>query len=333
MTEAMKQSAAERPDPSLLRKAAIATGKAADQAGRVLVKPIPGFSLKGTIFDNLEGKAARFVMKTRIGKEPHWKATEASRVEDSYRRAREGNPLPEVDPKLIAFLIEECDFDVEHAEGSFLDHLYFCFEYSVHHYPDHSPLVSLLHSILGTGTNTFAMEAKKIPALREHLTDFEWRHVEAFPSVLRLLYDLPLRRELRDNAHRLDRLERVGFHRVIDNEPISMSGEDFFIQLNYQLIHLIDFLPVANWATHANDTAFILFRDLYDFMESTGTLQAQVGYVPPGRLRTLKGEKPSLPALLTTLIPVPVSERMASRSVRTFSERIGHSMDYTLTWR
>jgi len=329
----MKQSAAERPDPSLLRKAAIATGRAMDHAGRVLVKPIPGFTLKGTIFDTLEGAAARFVMKTRIGKEPHWHATEADAVERSYAKAREDHPLPEVDPALIRFLIDECDFDVEHAEGSFLDHLYFCFEYSVHHYPQHSPVVSLLHSILGTGTNTFAMEAKKIPALKEHLTDFEWRHIEAFPSVLRLLYDLPLRRELRENAHRIDRLERVDFRRVIDNEPISMSGEDFVIQLNYQLIHLIDFLPAANWATHANDTAFILFRDLYDLMKSTGMLQADVGYVPPGRLRTLKGEKPSLRALLPTLIPVPLSERMASKSVRTFSERIGHDMSYRLTWR
>jgi hypothetical protein len=25
------------------------------------------------------------------------------------------------------------------------------------------------------------------------MNDFDWKHVEAFPSVLRLLYDLPLR--------------------------------------------------------------------------------------------------------------------------------------------
>ena len=328
----VKQSASVRPDPSILRKAAIATGCARDHAGEVVVKPIPDFDLNRTIFQTLEGKAARFVMKTRVGKEPHWNADAAQRVESSYERSRRSHPLPEVDPKLLQFLVEECDFDVEHADGSFLDHLYFCFEYNVHHYPQHSPLVSLLHSILGTGTNTFAMKAAKIPALKEHLTDFEWAHIAAFPSILRLLYDLPLRAELRANAHRLASLKRVDFHRVIDNEPMSLSGEDFFIQLNYQLIHLIDFLPVANWATHANDTAFILFRDLYDLLASSGRLEAHIEYEPAGRLRTLKGERPSLPALLTTLIPVPVSERMAARSVRTFSERIGHSLRYELVF-
>lgn len=326
----MPQSAAVRPDPSILRKAAIATGRAKDHAGRVEVKPIPNFDLDRTIFQTLEGKAARFVMKTRVGKEPHWKTTEAAKVERAYQEARAERPLPEVSQDLLDFLVEECDFDVEHADGSFLDHLYFCFEYNVHHYPEQSALVSLLHSILGTGTNTFAMTADKIPQLREHLTEFEWNHIAAFPSVLRLLYDLPLRRELRANAHRLGRLKKVHFHRVIDNEPMSLGADDFWIQLNYQLIHLVDFLPVANWATHANDTAFIVFRDLHDLLRSTGNLQAKVDYQPAGRLRLLRGERPSLPAFLTTLIPVPLSERMASRSVRRFSERIGHSMRYQL---
>ena len=91
----------------------------------------------------------------------------------------------------MQFLVTECDFNVEHADGSFLDHLYFCFEYSVQHYPRHSPLVMLLHSILGTGTNTFAMTADKIPQLRPLMTPWEWTQVEAFPSVLRLLYAGP----------------------------------------------------------------------------------------------------------------------------------------------
>jgi hypothetical protein len=51
----------------------------------------------------------------------------------------------------------------------------------------------LLHSILGTGTNTFAMPAEKIPELRELMTPSEWAQTEAFPSVLRLLYAGPLR--------------------------------------------------------------------------------------------------------------------------------------------
>ena len=119
---------------------------------------------------------------------------------------------------------------------------------------------------------------------------------------------------------------------MIDNEPITLSGEDLRIQLNYQLIHLIDFLPVANWTTHANETSFIVFRDLYDLMQQGGWLDANIAYTPASGPRTRTGETHSLGSLLTTLIPVSLSEKMAAGSVRRFSERIGHSMDYGLTW-
>jgi hypothetical protein len=327
----MKQSAEDRPIPSVQRKAAIASGRAVDHAGRVRVEPIEDFDLSRTIFDTLEGAAPRYVIKKRIAKEVHWEQSAARDVEREYLDAREQYPLPEVDPALLRFMVDECDFDVEHADGSFLDHLYFCFEYGVQHYAAHSPLVLLLHSILGTGTNTFAMEAGKIPQLQGLMSEFEWRHVEAFPSLLRLLYDLPLRRELRGNLSRLGSLRSISFHRVIDNAPITMSAEDFWIGLNYQLIHLIDFLPVANWGVHANDTSFIVFRDLYDLLGQAGERSAKLAYTPAVG-RSIKDEVKGFGGWLTTLIPVGVSEKMAASSVRKFSEQIGHSMDYELVW-
>lgn len=48
--------------------------------------------------------------------------------------------------------------------------------------------MALLHSILGTATNTFAVDAGKIPKLKALLTEFEAIHVETFPSIL-LLYN------------------------------------------------------------------------------------------------------------------------------------------------
>lgn len=328
---AAKQSAAVRPEPTLQRKAAIAQGAALDHRGEVLVAPIRDFDLDRTIFQTLEGRMPRFVMRTRIAKDPHWNERAAQRIDEAYRRADPAAALPAIDPGLLRFLVEQCDFDVEHADGSFLDHLYFCFEYTALHYPKGSPLVMFLHSILGTGTNTFAMRKDKIPALQALLNDDDWKHVEAFPSVLRLLYDLPLRADLHANSGRLSNLESVRFHRVIDNAPVTLSGEDFLTQLNYHLIHLIDFLPVSNWALHANDTAFILFRDLYALLESSGHLHADVKYTPSKGRASLRGE--TLSTLVTDLIPVRLSEKMAARSVRRFSERIGHSMDYTLQWR
>ena len=328
----MKQSAAERPDPTTQRKAAIARGAALDHTGKVRVERIPNFDLDRTIFKTLEGGAARYVMTTRVGKEAHWDAAATQAVQAEYAAARAAHPLPAVSPQLMQFLVSECDFDVEHADGSFLDHLYFCFEYTVQHYPGQSPLVMFLHSILGTGTNTFAMTADKIPVLRALMDPAVWKQVEAFPSVLRLLYAGPLRKELRDNLHRADAIKSISFHRVIDNEPITISGEDLWIALNYQLIHLVDFLPVANWSVHQNDTSFILFRDLYDLLEKAGKREAMVGYTPTSAPRRVEGEPQGVGAWLITQIPVSVSERMAAKSVARFSERIGHSLEYKIAW-
>ena len=64
----MKQSAAERPDPTTQRKAAIARGAALEHTGQVRVEPIPNFDLDRTIFKTLEGSASRFVVTTRVGR-------------------------------------------------------------------------------------------------------------------------------------------------------------------------------------------------------------------------------------------------------------------------
>ena len=329
----MKQNAAEIPALTPQRKAAIAHGAARDYTGSVRVKPIEDFDLDRTIFNTLEGALPRAVIQSRIAKHPNWYSTAMREIDSAYQEIQQGVDLQEVDPLLMRFLQEECDFDVEHADGSFLDHLYFCYEYSTHHFPTQSPLVLLLHSILGTGTNTFAMPASKIPTLSGLMNEFEWAHVEAFPSLLRLLYGMQLRQELRQNLHRKELLDGIRFHRVIDNKPLEMSAQDLWIQLNYQLIHLVDFLPVSNWSVHANDTAFIVFRDLYDLLERAGERTARIDYAPSDAARARQDESMTLAGWLATLIPVPVSERMAAKSVHRFSDRIGHSMEYELLWK
>jgi hypothetical protein len=327
------QNAADIPIHNTQRKAAIAHGGVRDHAGSVSVVPISGFDLSRTIFNTLEGKLPRFVIRTRIAKEAHWEESTSDRVEQAYSAVRAKHALPEIAPELLTFLVEQCDFDVEHADGSFLDHLYFCFEYTSLYLPEHSPLVMLLHSILGTGTNTFAMTAERIPTLKALMNDSEWTHVESFPSVLRLLYDLPLRAELWGNVERLDALESIRLHRVIDNAEITLTGEGFWAQLNYQMIHLIDFLPVSNWSAHANDTAFIIFRDLFAFLTKTGKLAAKLDYSPAIGASQVEGESQTFGAKLVDLLPVKMSERMAAKSVRRFSAQIGHSMDYEIAWR
>lgn len=328
----MQQSAAQRPDPTVQRKAAIARGAALEHTGKVRIQPIPRFDLDRTIFKTLEGKLSRFVMAARVGKEAHFDDATANAVQAEYQAARTVHALPALSPELKDFLVNQCDFNVEHADGSFLDHLYFCFEYTVQHYPQRSPLVMLLHSIVGVGTNVFPMSVDKIPALQALVSPWEWTQIEAFPSMLRLLYAGPLREELRDNLHRADKLASIEFHRVIDNKPLTMTGEDFWVAMNYQLIHLVDFLPAANWALHQNDTSFILFRELHDLLEKAGKREATVGYRPGPSAPKPEDEPMGLGAWLTTRIPVGLSARMAAKSVARFSQRIGHSLDYRITW-
>jgi hypothetical protein len=327
----MKQNVADIPIHTFQRKAAIATGSVQDHAGCVTVSKIPNFNLNKTIFNTLEGRIPRFVMQTRIAKDVAWRNDEKHIIDQSYTTISEVSDLPLIDPALLKFMVEECDFDVEHADGSFLDHLYFCYEYTHHHLPDHSALVMLLHSILGTGTNTFAMEASKIPALKSLVDVDEWLHIESFPSVLRLLYEGQLTRELYQNVNRLEQLQSIIFHRVIDNQLISMSASQFWVQLNYQLIHLVDFLPVSNWQTHSNDTSFILFRTLYEFLSSSDLLEAKIDYIKSKNNRVI-GEEQDWGAKLISMIPVSLSARMASKSIQKFSTRIGHSLDFELHW-
>merc|ERR1712014_459605 len=142
---------------------------------------------------------------------------------------------------------QDCDFNCEHADGSFMDHLQFCYEYGLAHFKQHSPRVLFLHSIMGVGTNVFPMAVDKEPKLQSMLTDNEYLHIQAFPSILRLLYTRKLLTELAEHMEHLDSLKSITFHRVIDNKEISLTASQLWVQLNYQVCHQLDFLPVSNW--------------------------------------------------------------------------------------
>ena len=124
----------------------------------------------------------------------------------------------------------------------------------------------------------------------------------------------------------------ISMRRVIDNEPLELSGEAFWEAMNYQLIHLVDFMPVANWAAHRSENSYVLFRDVFDLMDRAGRIDADVVFRQPARGPMLQGETASLGTLLTTVIPVKVTEVMTARSVQRFSEQCGHSLEYRIDW-
>ena len=314
------------------RKAAMAWARGVDHAGDVEVKPTQDFDLNRTIFTTLEGKLPRAVIGAKISKSVFWSDKAIAKIEDAYQAMRSQATIPDVDPRLLDFMVDECDFSMEHADGTFLEHLVFCHDYSALHFPEYSPTVMLLHSILGTGTNTFAMEASKIDALKALLDDFEFIHIEAFPSILRLLANLDLLDELNANLHRLNELKEIEFYRVIDNQPLKMSAEDFWIQLNYQLVHYIDFLPVANWGAYKADPLIQQLDLLSTFLDRAGKRMASVRFEKPSWTNKVVGESQSTVSKLSMFLPAPLTRKMASKAIKQFSAKIGHDLSYRLVW-
>ena len=271
-------------------------------------------------------------MTEKLAREVVWKPAAEADIEAAFAESESAQPAPEIDQRLIEFMVNECNFSMEHADGTFLEHLVFCHHYAARHYPEHSPNVALLHSILGTATNTFAMQASKIPALKALLTEFEAVQVEAFPSILRLLYNRDLLNELEQNMHRLPRLKALHYHRVIDNEPLHIDAADLWINLNYHLMHFVDFMPAANWSTHQADPLLQMFEKLSSFLDRAGQRQARVEVAFPRARKAPVGETRTLFGRVTGLLPAAVTLNLARKSIQDYSAKAGHDLGYRLEW-
>jgi hypothetical protein len=75
-----------------------------------------------TIFGGLEGIARKF-MTEKLAKQPVWDDAVAAEIEAAFAEAESARPTPAIDQRLIDFMIDECDFSMEHADGTFLEHL------------------------------------------------------------------------------------------------------------------------------------------------------------------------------------------------------------------
>jgi len=316
-------------DLDVRRKAQIAFAGARDHAGEVVLLPNNGFDIDRTIFGTLDGRLPRAVLSSKVGITPFWSEAAAARIRNAFLSVPSA---PRHDQGLLEFMRNDCNFAMEHADGSFMDHLRFCYEYSFAHYKEKSPRVLLLHSIMGVGTNYFPMEASKIPQLRALLTEFEFKQIAAFPSVLRLLYRGDLLRELEQLSKAgLNAMERIVFYRVIDNERIEMDSEAFWDQLNYQLIHLLDFLPAASWKLHTDDSFLRNFTALYTILVRAGRLRCNVNFDVTEAQSTATGQPPmSLGLLIRKVLPSSVVLKISENAIAKFSNKIGHSLDYQL---
>ena len=178
------------------------------------------------------------------------------------------------------------------------------------------------------------MEASKIPTLKGLLSEFEFKHIEAFPSILRLLLVKDLLNELMSfNVSKLATLAEIKFHRVIDNTELSLTAEDFWIHLNYQLIHLLDFLPTTNWIVQMEESSLNdAFIDLYKLLVHVNKLSTKLDFDLSSGEVSANGIPITLGSVLNGLIPASLKKSLGIKLIRTYSKKISHSLEYTLTW-
>ena len=121
--------------------------------------------------------AVRARIAQKFGFKCFWSDEAVGRIAAAYAAVPRA---PLHDAPLLEFMATRCDFACEHADGSFMDHLQFCFEYSAAHYRGRSPRVLLLHSIYGTTTNVFPMRVEREAELRRLLTPFEFAQARLY---------------------------------------------------------------------------------------------------------------------------------------------------------
>ena len=217
----------------LKRKQNLAYGRITDNAGQVQVTRNENFDLSNTIFKTIpqvlktaslyqRWKISIFISKLDL--KYKFDESKVQAIEAAYAKVQK--PLAD-DSALFKFMLTECEFACEHAEGHFLDHLHFCREYSALHYSAAatSPRVMLCHSIMGLGTNLFPMPKEKVPTLRKLLSPEDFGQVECFPSFMRLMVHGYFLTELATyDAAQLGRIRKIRVHRLIDNEPLDLSA-------------------------------------------------------------------------------------------------------------
>lgn len=321
--------------PDLRRQQILVKAHPVDNAGKLTATYDPQFDLSRTIFKTLPSGIKQLFQRTKLDTKLQFSDSAIADISAAYAALGPPKHLAD-DAPIHKFMLEHCDFSCEHADGSFLDHLIFCREYAARHYTQAAgaPRVMLLHSIMGVGTNCFPMTIDKLPTLAKLCAPYELAQIEAFPSVLRLLVHGPLLQELSAcPAEKLVNIGKLTLHRLLDNAPVELSGKQLFEQLNYQLIHAIDFLPAAAWQRTSNEYFFGIFVTLHEVLTRAGQLHAKVDWDPSWMQPMTAGARPETwRHWLVDLVPNVAIQFMASKQIARFSAAVGHSLEYRLEY-
>ena len=138
--------------------------------------------------------------------------------------------------------------------------------------------------------------------------------------------------ELLSEQDRTSQLKSIKFHRVIDNEEVVMDASAFFVNLNYQLCHLLDFLPATSWLTQTDDGLFDAFIKLHKILTDAGKLEAKVNFDLTSGENDKNGIPLTLGSFIRSIVPTALLLRIAKKAIRKFSDKIGHSLAYEIEW-
>merc|ERR1712050_731417 len=111
-----------------------------------------------------------------------------------------------------------------------------------------------------------------------------------------------------------------------------LTMEQLWVQLNYQLIHELDFLPLADWSEKASEGVFQNLCSLYDLLLQHGKLEAYVDLDvsctgPTGDKLTMR----------EAMAACPTEAMQSARDGyvwfhQYFSNKIDHSLDFELSF-
>ena len=185
---------------------------------------------------------------------------------------------------------------------------------------------------MGVGTNLFPMQLEQRAKLASFVSADEMEHIEAFPTVVRLMTGLLNRLEAMSDDELRDIREfeccrvlgpRMNEQMRSDNAPVRLSGDQFWVQLNYHLIHSMDFLPVDDW--EANALQLYNFARLHQTLSRAGKLYCRMNFDSEKWVAAAKQKRAEAFKKAGLKVPPP------SGPSDLYSDRIGHSLDYKLS--
>lgn len=309
---------------------------------QVMEVPNDELDWSNSIFHTVTDPTITAKLQKRFGQRPLWGDKVLHEAITKARKLPSQQYIPP--PPIVNFVNEHCHLKNEHADGGLFDHLDYCAEYCARYMSNKSssPTVLWLHSICGVNTNLFPLEFTKIPELDTLLNRHECMHIHAFPGMLRLLF-FHLMDTLWDIQQQQENHHVIGITmNTFHGTEVTLVKDEFWIHLNYQLIHQLDFLPIQNyqqWVLTDNFTR--LFFRLHQYLRQEKKLYANINLHRLTKIPGMTAKDQELPTWEhlyynnTTpeeRVTIDKGHEAFGALMKTYSKAINHDMTYELHW-